>query len=182
MAGPGSAGCLPEREDGADSRRLRRTRGQRHGERDEVGALGGGNFRSARRRARGRFAVHPFGRQELARAAFGGGTFGEEPPAGSSGIPSGYRGLGGIPGRILGGPDTGREEVNYRHWQAAVLPESRDPRRFQRVGYLLDSGNRSGIGLVGRSPWTAADALAGVYSKAGKDTCKYSCFIDRKSV
>src|ERR1035441_6541958 len=27
-----------------------------------------------------------------------------------------------------------------------------------RVGYLLDSGNRSGIGLVGRSPWTAADA------------------------
>src|ERR1035441_4866458 len=26
------------------------------------------------------------------------------------------------------------------------------------VGYLLDSGNRSGIGLVGRSPWTAADA------------------------
>src|ERR1035437_1803246 len=23
-----------------------------------------------------------------------------------------------------------------------------------RVGYLLDSGNRSGIGLVGRSPWT----------------------------
>src|ERR1035437_8705803 len=107
MAGPGSAGCLPEREDGADSRRLRRTRGQRHGERDEVGALGGGNFRSSRRRARGRFAVHPFGRQELARAAFGGGTFGEEPPAGSSGIPSGYRGFGGIPGRILGGPDTG---------------------------------------------------------------------------
>src|ERR1017187_2851015 len=144
MAGPGSAGCLPEREDGADSRRLRRTRGQRHGERDEVGALGGGNFRSARRRARGRFAVHPFGRQErddvggwgggnfrsagrrargrfavhpfgrqeLARTAFGGGTFGEEPPAGSFGIPSGYRGFGGIPGRILGGPDTGREEVN----------------------------------------------------------------------
>lgn len=26
------------------------------------------------------------------------------------------------------------------------------------VGYLLDSGNRSGIGLVGRSAWTAADA------------------------
>src|SRR5664280_278003 len=34
---------------------------------------------------------------------------------------------------------------------------------FGEVGYLLDSGNRSGIGLVGRSPWTAADArlLAG---------------------
>jgi len=32
-----------------------------------------------------------------------------------------------------------------------------------RVGYLNNSGNRSGIGLVGRSPWTAADArlLAG---------------------
>ena len=31
------------------------------------------------------------------------------------------------------------------------------------MGYLLDSGNRSGIGLVGWSPWTAADArlLAG---------------------
>ena len=27
-----------------------------------------------------------------------------------------------------------------------------------RVGYLLDSGNRSGIGLVGRPPWTAANA------------------------
>jgi hypothetical protein len=27
------------------------------------------------------------------------------------------------------------------------------------VGYLLDSGNRSGDGLVGRSPWTARDAL-----------------------
>src|ERR1019366_7348541 len=27
-----------------------------------------------------------------------------------------------------------------------------------RVGYLLDSGNRAGIGLVGRSPWTAANA------------------------
>ena len=26
------------------------------------------------------------------------------------------------------------------------------------MGYLLDSGNRSGIGVVGRSPWTAADA------------------------
>ena len=25
---------------------------------------------------------------------------------------------------------------------------------FVVVGYLLDSGNRSGIGLVGRSPWT----------------------------
>ena len=26
--------------------------------------------------------------------------------------------------------------------------------RIPHVGYLLDSGNRSGIGLVGRSPWT----------------------------
>ena len=26
------------------------------------------------------------------------------------------------------------------------------------TGYALDSRNRSGIGLVGRSPWTAADA------------------------
>src|ERR1039457_5789675 len=122
MAGPGSAGCLPEREDGADSRRLRRTRGQRHGERDEVGALGGGNFRSACRRARGRFAVHPFGRQELARAAFGGGTFGEEPRAGSSGIPSGYRGFGGIPGRILGGPDTGPWAVFRGGFSGALAP------------------------------------------------------------
>src|SRR5664280_3107810 len=34
---------------------------------------------------------------------------------------------------------------------------------FGEVGYLNNSGNRSGIGLVGRSPWTAADArlLAG---------------------
>src|ERR1039458_191896 len=34
---------------------------------------------------------------------------------------------------------------------------------FGEVGYLLDSGNRSGIGRGGRSPWTAADArlLAG---------------------
>src|ERR1017187_5231089 len=30
--------------------------------------------------------------------------------------------------------------------------------QYAKVGYLLDSGNRSGIGLVGRSPWTAADA------------------------
>src|ERR1039458_4051981 len=29
---------------------------------------------------------------------------------------------------------------------------------FGEVGYLLHSGNRSGIGLVGRSPWTAANA------------------------
>src|ERR1035437_704569 len=27
-----------------------------------------------------------------------------------------------------------------------------------QVGYLLDCGTRAGIGLVGRSPWTAADA------------------------
>src|ERR1039457_6165423 len=34
---------------------------------------------------------------------------------------------------------------------------------FGEVRYLLDSGNRSGIGLVGRPPWPAADArlLAG---------------------
>ena len=32
--------------------------------------------------------------------------------------------------------------------------------RIPHVGYLLDSGNRSGTGLVGRSPWTAADAAA----------------------
>src|SRR5450759_4682782 len=30
---------------------------------------------------------------------------------------------------------------------------------MMEMGYLLDSGNRSGIGLVGRSPWTEADAL-----------------------
>src|ERR1022692_3688734 len=30
---------------------------------------------------------------------------------------------------------------------------------MMEMGYLLDSGNRSGIGLVGRSPWTAAAAL-----------------------
>src|SRR5450759_3444901 len=29
---------------------------------------------------------------------------------------------------------------------------------MMEMGYLLDSGNRSGIGLVGRSAWTAADA------------------------
>jgi hypothetical protein len=29
---------------------------------------------------------------------------------------------------------------------------------IQLTGYALSSGNRSGMGLVGRSPWTAADA------------------------
>ena len=43
-----------------------------------------------------------------------------------------------------------------------------------RVGYLLDSGNRSGIGLVGRSPWTAADAPSACWQAgqgAGRGVC-----------
>src|SRR5471030_388965 len=32
-------------------------------------------------------------------------------------------------------------------------------REFRRVGYTLDSGNRFASSLVGRSPWTARDAL-----------------------
>src|ERR1035441_7692803 len=39
---------------------------------------------------------------------------------------------------------------------------------FGEVGYLLDSGNRSGIGLVGRSPWTAADACWQAGQGAGR--------------
>jgi hypothetical protein len=29
---------------------------------------------------------------------------------------------------------------------------------MKQAGYVLNSGNRSGSGLVGRSPWTARDA------------------------
>src|SRR5450759_972706 len=114
MARSGPTGCLPQREVRAGVGRLCRRRGQRHGERDEVGSAGGGNFRSARRRARGRLAIYPVGRKEPARAAFGGGTFREEPPAGSSRVPSGYWGFGRIPGWLLRVPDSGRQEVNAR--------------------------------------------------------------------
>src|SRR5450759_4225991 len=114
MARSGPTGCLPQREVRAGVGRLCRRRGQRHGERDEVGSAGGGNFRSARRRARGRLAIYPVGRKEPARAAFGGGTFREEPPARSSRVPSGYWGFGRIPGWLLRVPDSGRQEVNAR--------------------------------------------------------------------
>ena len=59
---------------------------------------------------RGRLAIHPVGGTESARAAFGGGTFREEPPAGSSRIPSGHGRFGGIPGRLLRDLDSGREK------------------------------------------------------------------------
>src|ERR1035437_2561429 len=45
---------------------------------------------------------------------------------------------------FIGGPDVAQE------YRLAYLAQT---------GYALDSGKRSGIGLVGRSPWTAADAL-----------------------
>src|ERR1035437_5090229 len=114
MARIGTARCLPERKDRGHPGRLRRPRGQRHGEGDEVGALGGGEFGSTRRRSRGGLAIHPVGETESARAAFSGWTFREESSAGSPRVPSGYWGFGRIPGWLLRVPDSGRQEVNAR--------------------------------------------------------------------
>ena len=54
---------------------------------------------------------------------------------------------------------SGRAYARFPAWQRSVINAIRTRTAHLRGGgFALDSGNRSGRGLVGRSPWTARDA------------------------